>query len=612
MIKQLNNKFFILILAITTIFKIFTAWNTDLFIDELIVLSRAYWDHLSFFQFSLYDSYHPPLTFLPVKIHYYLNQLTINKLRFTSIIVSLIPLIYFFKDINRNSLNKFLIVLVAFNAYIFSHSLLTTNYIFAYSLLLIFIHRYLQNKSMSSLLWLTGIIFFTNYLAGFVCILLLFCKSINDKELQKLYKYLYLNIPFILSILMFFILQYYYKPFELFSQVFLIISSVIYLKDKVAFIDIIKLTGLFYLIHLVETYSFESSISVDFNSVMVLSQILLILFFALRTQEMKIHKLAIIAVIQYIIFYFNHIGMDYYILLSGAYFYSMLFLFKREFFKAKYIPVQLIIFWLTQKTMYNITVYNTVNDFYNSAPAHSPSAIKFSPYVILGLFILISIILIKDRIKKYFSESPNYVFLVLSILIFCLTIIGIQLTGRTVYMRYYFFLTAIMIFLAAFLASKIKNRKSLTTLFSIYIFSNLLFTPSQLTYFDTMQTSSIYKKITSHGKYSNEIYFFTRNYAWHKYYFKDYKIKENFVLYTLKKCDNETIDKVLTMAGRNSFIVAYDFECPSLTEKILKNCSKYNSKCFDLNAEHATAILKMFEPETQPQKIKELEETYQN
>lgn len=606
MIKKINIQFLICLIFITTIVKIFIGWNTDFFYDELMVTSRGYWDWASIFKYTLYDSYHPPLTYLPSKILALLDMLTINKLRLVSIFFSIIPLIYFLLDNSLSRINKFLLILIPLNCYIFSFSLLTTNYMMAYSLFLIFIHRFVQNKSTTSLIWLASLNFFVHYFAGYICVLLLIVKSFKDKDLKDVYQYLSLNIAFILSLFMFNILQYFKQPFEIYSQLFLLISAIIFLNRTFPFVQLLKLLIVISLLYGLETLVYKYNIEINFNLVMFFSQLLIILLLVSSFKNLSLLKLISIALIQYSVFYFNYLGFEYYVLLSTIYFYVLTFFFKREFFSFRYFPIQMIIFWISHKIILQMNVFSKVEGFFTSAPSHSIPLEKYFPYLVLITFIIISLVILRKKLKRIFRENENYFSLIIVFFLFVSTILFFHFTGRTIYMRYNFFTSGLLIFFLAFLFSKMSDSKILPILLGSYLVTNLVFTPSQLSYFNTFQSSDMYKKVTSNGKFADTVFFFTDNSTWHEYYLRDFKLRKNFKVYTLPVCHIDTIKFAMKIAGRNSFLMAYDFECPDLAKLVNEMCSEYDSECFNLKAQNATVMLKMFEPWSQEQNINQL------
>ena len=610
MLKKINSTSLLVLIGLITLFKVFYAWNVDFYSDELMVTSKGYWDWLSIIKYSLYNSYHPPLTYLIPKLLNHLNLLTLNKLRLINIIISTIPIIYFLINIKRNSLYKYLLLLTVFNAYVFSFSLLVTNYTLAYSLLLIFLTQYFQNKSLTSILWLAGLIFFTNYLAGLVCLLLIFLRCFKYDSYKELFYYIYLNIPFFLGILFFYIMQYYKAPFETYSQIFLGFSAIIFLQNKVDIKGIIKLAILFLLIVKTNELTYRFNISEQFNYVMLTSQLLMIWFISIRSEWIRVPHLLTIAILQFITFYFNELGIDFYVILSGVFFYAMLFIFKRSYFNLKYLPLQIIIFWLTQKTLYNINVYEKLSHFYRHVPDHIVPFAKTSPYIILITLCLFSIYLLKEKSLKVLKENQALMNIVFTFFINVCLFLCLHLYGRTIYMRYLIFVTPLLIFIGAFYINKNKNPKHKTMLLSFYIIANLFFPPESLSYLKLNQTKDLFNKITKNGEYAGSIILFTANYSWHKYNFNHFRILDNFKLDTFKYCDPNSIKKALEMSGRNTFIAAYDFECPDFKQDVMKQCENYDSKCYDLGAKDATVILKVFEPETQESIINELDYKY--
>ena len=554
--KLLQIKPLIILVCIITLFKVIYAWNTELFIDELMVLSRGYWDLESIFGYSLYHSFHPPLTYLVTKILVSLDIITINKMRFFSILFSTLPLLYFLINSKRALLDKYLFFYILFNAYIFSFSLIITNYILAFSLLLIFLSKYVRNHSVKPLLWLSCLIFFVNYLAGFICLVLIALKSFHDKEYKDLHHFAIFNIAYLYFIGIQFTLEQHFTPYFPIHQFTLFFVYFLFSKQK---------------------FSFK-----EFTRVILAFTIL-------------------------VLFQLNSHSSENYVLISGLLLYLLMWVFEHKELAIKYLPIQLIIFWVSQKIIFNFTRYNKITDFYLGAPEHSVPFEKVSPYLILVSLILILGFILRDKLSQIFKENKSFLSIVLTIVVFTAVMIFFKVTGRTIYMRYNFFLIALLIFVLSLLTSYIKEQKILNSILPVYLLANLAFSPSELTYFNTHKSSDLFEKVTKATNYSNEIYLFTSNYSWHEYFFRDYRINKNFNLFTLPNCSEENINKVMKMAGRNAYITSYEFECPNLKTDIMQKCSKYNSKCYDLGAQDATVILKIFEPDSQPNKIKHLD-----
>lgn len=233
--------------------------------------------------------------------------------------------------------------------------------------------------------------------------------------------------------------------------------------------------------------------------------------------------------------------------------------------------------------------------------------IDFAEYMpmtfILIVFIISALIGLKDN-KKFIGISS--VIILINILLYSYFV----LNNRQVYARYFIFIYPILHLTIAKVLEK-KDKVLVWGLMGLFLFGNAIGKVQEVSYLGIQDTRDIFRKITSNGKYSGTLIFFTKRYDHHAFYFKDYLIEKNFEFYTFTECNEESINKAFKIAGRNTFFATYEFECSKLKEMLKPLCESSDDLCFDLKAKDAHVILKAFEPQKQPKVIEELRGKYE-
>ena len=233
--------------------------------------------------------------------------------------------------------------------------------------------------------------------------------------------------------------------------------------------------------------------------------------------------------------------------------------------------------------------------------------IDFAEYLpmtfILITFLVSALIGLKDN-KKFIGISS--IIILLNILLYSYFAIN----NRQIYARYFIFIYPILHLTIAKILEK-KENFLVWSILGLFIFGNAIGKVQKVSYLGIQDTRDIFRKITSNGKYSGTLIFFTKRYDHHAFYFKDYLIEKNFEFYTFTECNEESINKAFKIAGRNTFFATYEFECSQLKEKLKSLCDKSDDLCFDLKPKDAHVILKAFEPQKQPEVIEELRGKYE-
>lgn len=276
------------------------------------------------------------------------------------------------------------------------------------------------------------------------------------------------------------------------------------------------------------------------------------------------------------------------------------------------LPIFFRINFRALKYFYVIDIHDVA---YKANPLEGFAIKEFLPYIISLLVFLFIVIKNSKKIKETFkidTRTKLQLSLIITIIISILPFLLMMINGRQIYARYLIFSLPLIYLVIASYKLNLNNKLSTKIIIFILLISpNLFSKPKYVIYLDLQNSRSINDKVTSHGKYGNFILFFSDLYDWHTFYLRDYKIENNFKLFTfLKSCDEDTMDRALKMAGQNAFFVNYYKDCPELKDYILNNCEKYNSKCYDLGAQDGDVILKIFEPETQNENIQQLEQKY--
>jgi hypothetical protein len=566
--KDKTTIIFLILLGVSTLVRYLIFKDTPFFNDELIVNSKGFYTNLDILNYSLHSSYHPPLYYFVQKFLNFLGIYHENIYRFTNLsIYTLVILISWFKL--KDYFFKGFHFLILITSYFFYFSLINTNYVLGLSFLILFLTFYLkqrlENEDVISyeIQVFAALCFFSNYTAGLICLLLLLIDGFlfNKQNTLKII------------------------TFQAFASLLVTITN-LYPKYE------------------------------EFNF-LILSFFLLSILFALIKGyfDKNFHPREVI----YFLFVCLLCGLfiNYLPIMLAAY--LSLFLCIIYFKAYEYLSINRIMlpvfFWLNFRILKFIYVIDIHDAVIKKNPLSSFSLGEFSPYLVaLFFFFLFMFLYIKnsDLFKKNIKQHKINIALFITIILSLLPFLIMLINGRQVYARYLIFsLPLIYLFISFYLFKNINLIKIRALVFGIILLPNLLAKPKEVSYLGLQNSRSIYEKITSHGSYGNFILFFSDLYDWHTFYFRDYKIEKNFKLFTfLKSCDESTMDKALKMAGQNAFFVNYYRDCPQLKEYILNNCEKYNSKCFDLGAEDGHVILKIFEPETQIDNIRQLEEKY--
>jgi len=296
------------------------------------------------------------------------------------------------------------------------------------------------------------------------------------------------------------------------------------------------------------------------------------------------------------------------IILSYLITFLISFSFKKHFLFKRYIPIHLIFIWALLKAL--SLLEQTPSTFKEQTMSHG--WMQFIPYIATLLLPLFLLLISKKKPSSLFkgdNQSLKSIFLGTSFYIFIFLIF--TLIEYSVHMRYLIFSLVPIFTLTSVLY---QNEKTKIIIISLTFFTIINYIPrlNQISYLGLQDSRSMYEKIVENTQHSSHLIIESNRLEWHEYYLKEFKIRDhfNFQHYDHSCRDKEDINKLLGLTKRNTIIASYGRECTQLSKIILEACHRFNSKCYDLKAKDSLVILKIFEPNAQKERVRELNALY--